>query len=252
MSAMPESVRPLLPEGIGLWSRWPRIRAANLADYPSVSHLYVEVVRQAEQPQARRVEPIRPDLVEAMRARGGRVLPWAFVRPYGGSVWVDELLRELPPAAAACGERAVVLDVEDAVWADGRHAAGLTRVFDCLRVIGLSVIVTSWGTPWTMDGWQPCLEADAVLVQLARIGTAAQSALSEWRRHFPRQPIGIVAEPVIQSGLAHAALLRGLVDVLRVPSLRCDGSLSTWSWDHYHRRPVWRRELGELEFRGLS
>ena len=255
MSAMPESLRPVLPEGWGMFARWPRPKASTLDGYATagISHVYFEVVRQApaSKPGARRIEGVDPMLVEAGRRNGLAIIPWAFVVPGTPSQW-DELAPALISAAHDCDVDAVCLDVEGKDFRPAAVAAPLQRVIDELRAAGLRVIVTSWGVPtlaWA--GWAPCLQADAVVWQLARVGAEAVRDLALVRAAYPHAEIGLCAEPT-ETKLAHRDLLAGLLEVSRTPSLELSGSIATWANDHYARHPEWLAELGALEFRGLS
>jgi len=240
----------ILPDGKGLWARWPsrgtRDGAIRLAlsrlEAAGVEHVAVEVLRQLVH---RREPGIDSALVSAARGRV-RLVPWAYLQP--GAAQAREAYTTLAQSARQLGERWVYLDVEGPEWRPASAAAPLEGLIDRLHEAGFLVAVTSYGSPWEAAGWTPCLGADAGLVQLARVGPEAVTAIARWRERF--DVVGVVAEPYMAAkrGLAHARLLAGLVDAMRAG--HASGHLSSWVLDWYTAPRL--RELGALEVPGRS
>jgi len=239
-----------LPDGKGMWVRWPRPAPARVRALAAagVEYLLVEVLRQHPEARRRRSEAtLAPELLAACRAQDLRVIPWAFLDPRTPR-WSDEAAATLIAAARDIGERWVVLDVEGSLWRHPGHAGPLRRLIDRLHAAGLLVAVTSYGAAWEMEGWAPCLSADAALWQLARIGPSAVATLRAVLARF--SVVGVVAEPPVaaKERLSHHRLMGGLAEAMREAGTT--GHLSTWVDDQYTRRML--AELATLEIPGRS
>ena len=240
---------PRLPDGKGLWVRWPRPRAS---DIPALAGAGVEplsggVERQHRAvPGAGRREPaVGEALVAACREHHIRVIPWAFLaRGYAAAAAAP-----LIAAARALGERWVVLDVEGMAWEATGARSELGALLRELRGAGLYVAVTTYGRPWKdLPGWEPLRGADALLLQLGRSYTSSVAALRAAREAFAT--VGVVAEPPIarKHGIGHAELLEGLVAAMREAG--ATAHLSSWVLDQYTAPML--EQLGALEIPGRS
>ena len=237
-----------LPEGKGLWSRWPRPTGDALAraQAAGVECIFTEVVRQSHTRKSDRSEGITSGEVGAARARGISLIPWAFLVPGRAC----EAVGTLDTAARASQQPWVVLDVEGSGWSGPRVKADLGDAIRSLHSAGWLVAVTSYGTPWTSDAWTPCLGCDAGLLQLSRTQSPAVDLMRQWTARFPQ--VGIVAQPAIAAkvGTPHAGLLAGLVTAMRAAGTA--GHVAPWVADWYGTHDQRWRELAALEIPGLS
>ena len=214
------------PAGLGIFVRWPRPAALALPSGATTALVLVE--RQGKAP---RREALSREFCELAQAGGFRIVPWAFCQPGKVSAAVPTLIA----SARAAGESWVCLDIEGPEWRPAWPAADLRKAIAALHAAGLRVAVTAYGRPWTMAGWAPCLDCDAGLVQLARVGGSAQSIIDDWRARFPA--LGTVPQPYEASrvGLAHGDLVADLLP-------RASFS-APWVLDWYAPRPVAQRPL---------